>query len=225
MDAHAAVPEALLQRHETRLERAIEISTRDGMAVPLHHERGRETRRYGLAHASIYPYRPYVCGCGGVVIVVIQQASEWGRFGTEVLQRKDLFANERFVINAWRVANRDALDAGIEPIFAALDHEEVIRQLTTSQSKLTEVRSLAVTPLCGECPFDCRTVLRFSCRAPPAVRSQAGSRRRYRRWARTHDWRLRGRRASLPNSRAKRRSIRPPIPIFSAHIQRASHPL
>ena len=38
----------------------------DWMAVPLlHYEHaGRETGRYGLAHASIYPYRPYACPRG-----------------------------------------------------------------------------------------------------------------------------------------------------------------
>jgi itaconate CoA-transferase len=105
MNAHAALLEALLQRQKTGRGQAIEISMFDGMAdwmaVPLlHHEHGRETHRYGQAHASIYPYRPYVCGCGGVVIVAIQQASEWSRFCSEVLQRKDLFADERFVTNA-----------------------------------------------------------------------------------------------------------------------------
>lgn len=150
MNAHAAVLEALLQRHKTGRGQAIEIAMFDGMAdwmtVPLlHHEHGRETRRYGLAHASIYPYRPYVCGCGGIVIVAIQQASEWSRFCSEVLQRRDLFADERFATNAWRVANREALDAEIEPIFAALDREEAIRRLNASQiawGKLTEVREL-----------------------------------------------------------------------------------
>ena len=150
MNAHAAVLEALLQRHKTGRGQAIEIAMFDGMAdwmtVPLlHHEHGRETRRYGLAHASIYPYRPYVCGCGGIVIVAIQQASEWSRFCFEVLQRKDLFADERFATNAWRVANREALDSEIEPIFAALDREEAIRRLNASQiawGKLTEVREL-----------------------------------------------------------------------------------
>lgn len=150
MNAHAAVLEALLQRHKTGRGQAIEIAMFDGMAdwmtVPLlHNEHGRETHRYGLAHASIYPYRPYVRGCGGVVIVAIQQASEWSRFCSEVLQRKDLFADERFATNAWRVANREALDAEIEPIFAALDREEAIRRLNASQiawGKLTEVREL-----------------------------------------------------------------------------------
>jgi itaconate CoA-transferase len=64
-----------------------------------------------------------------------------------VLERNDLFADERFATNAWRIANRDALDAEIEPIFAAIDREEAIRRLNASQiawGKLTEVRGLGV---------------------------------------------------------------------------------
>ena len=56
-----------------------------------------------------------------------------------------MFTDERFVTNAWRVANREALDAEIEPIFAALDREEAIRRLNASQiawDKLTEIREL-----------------------------------------------------------------------------------
>ena len=56
-----------------------------------------------------------------------------------------MFTDERFVTNAWRVANREALDAEIEPIFAALDREEAIRRLNASQiawGKLTEIREL-----------------------------------------------------------------------------------
>ena len=50
-----------------------------------------------------------------------------------MLQRQDLFADERFATNAWRVANRMALDAEIEPVFAAIDREEAIRRLTEAQ--------------------------------------------------------------------------------------------
>lgn len=149
-NAHAAILEALLAREKTDRGRIIEIAMFDGMAdwmaVPLlHYEHaGRETERHGLAHASIYPYRPYACGDGGVVIS-IQQNSEWKRFCEIVLQRQDLFADERFATNAWRVANRMALDAEIEPVFAAIDREEAIRRLTEAQiawGRVSEIHDL-----------------------------------------------------------------------------------
>ncbi|MDX8534154.1 CaiB/BaiF CoA-transferase family protein [Mesorhizobium sp. VK25A] len=138
MNAHAAILEALLVRGRTGRGRIVEIAMFDGMAdwmaVPLlHYEHaGRETGRYGLAHASIYPYRPYACR-DGAVVVSIQQNSEWKRLCNIVLQRQDLFADERFATNAWRVANRTALDAEIEPVFAAIDCEEAIRRLGEAQ--------------------------------------------------------------------------------------------
>ncbi|MDQ0469980.1 CaiB/BaiF CoA transferase family protein [Labrys wisconsinensis] len=150
MNAHAAILEALLAREKTGRGRSVEIAMFDGMAdwmaVPLlHHEHaGRETGRYGLAHASIYPYRPYACS-DGAVVVSIQQNSEWKRFCSIVLQRQDLFADERFATNAWRVANRTALDAEIEPVFAAIDRDEAIRRLDEAQiawGRVSEMRDL-----------------------------------------------------------------------------------
>ncbi|TKT76315.1 CaiB/BaiF CoA-transferase family protein [Aquamicrobium sp. LC103] len=151
MNAHAAILEALIAREKTGRGRAMEISMFDGMAdwmaVPLlHYEHaGRETGRHGLAHASIYPYRPYTCRSGGAVVISIQQNSEWKRFCTAVLQRQDLLADERFTTNASRVANREALDLEIDPVFAAMDRDEAIARLDQAQiawGRLTEIRDL-----------------------------------------------------------------------------------
>jgi itaconate CoA-transferase len=161
MNAHAAVLEALLQRERTGRGQAIEVSMFDGMAdwmaVPLLHfeHADRATQRYGLAHASIYPYRPYACRGGEAVIVAIQQASEWKRFCVEVLQRAELVADKRFENNARRVTNRDALDAELEPVFAAMDREEAIDRLNKAQiawSRLTEVRDLGAHPALRRVP-------------------------------------------------------------------------
>ncbi|MBN9073566.1 MAG: CoA transferase [Rhizobiales bacterium] len=151
MNAHAAILEALLMREKTGRGRVIEISMFDSMAdwmaVPLlHYERaGRETGRHGLAHASIYPYRPYVCRDGVAVVVAIQQASEWKRFCTVVLERADMIEDRRFSTNAARSANREALDTEIEPIFASIDSGEAIRRLDAAQNawgKANAVRDL-----------------------------------------------------------------------------------
>jgi len=151
MNAHAAILEALLAREKTGRGRTIEIAMFDGMAdwmaVPLlHYEHaGRETGRYGLAHASIYPYRPYTCRDDVAVVVAIQQPSEWKRFCRAVLKRPDLVEDARFATNPLRVANRVALDAEIEPIFASLDSAEAIRLLDAAQNawgRVSEVRDI-----------------------------------------------------------------------------------
>jgi itaconate CoA-transferase len=151
MNAHAAILEALISRQTTGLGRVIEIAMFDGMAdwmaVPLlHYEHaGREAGRYGLAHASIYPYRPYVCGDGLAIVVSIQQNSEWRRFCATVLERPDLIDDRRFASNALRVANRAALDDEIEPVFAAMEIDEAIRRLDAAQNawgRVSEVPDL-----------------------------------------------------------------------------------
>ncbi|WP_349435549.1 CaiB/BaiF CoA-transferase family protein [Pararhizobium sp. A13] len=155
MNAHAAILEALLTREKTGRGRVIEIAMFDGMAdwmaVPLlyYAHAGRETARYGLAHASIYPYRPYTCRDGGAVVVSIQQNSEWKRFCTIVLERPDLIDDPRFATNAQRVANRETLDRHIEPAFTAMDCNEAIRRLNKAQNawgRVSEVRDLPQHP-------------------------------------------------------------------------------
>lgn len=152
MNAHAAVLEALLARERTGRGRTIEISMFDGMAdwmaVPLlHYEHaGRETGRHGLAHASIYPYRPYACRDGAAVVVAIQQGDEWRRFCTKVLGRDDLVADGRFATNSRRVANRAALDAEIEPVFAAIDRAEAIRRLDEARIAWARVNAVSDLP-------------------------------------------------------------------------------
>ena len=154
MNAHAAILEALIARDRTGNGRVIEVAMFDGMAdwmtVPLLHfeQAQRETGRHGLAHASIYPYRSYLCRDGSV-IVAIQHSGEWERFCSLVLGRGNLHADARFASNALRVANRDALDAEIEPIFAAMARAEAIRRLEGAQiawGRLTEMRDLPGHP-------------------------------------------------------------------------------
>lgn len=151
MNAHAAVLEALLARERTGRGQAIEVAMFDGMldwmSVPLLHYElaGRETPRYGLSHASIYPYRPYACRDGEVVIAV-QHAGEWRRFCEGVLGRPDLVGDPRFADNPGRVRNRDALDAEIAPVFAGLGRDEAIARLEAHQIAWARVSALPDLP-------------------------------------------------------------------------------
>lgn len=137
MTAHAAVLEALIERGRTGRGQQIEIAmfdvVADWMAVPLLHfeHAGRETGRHGMSHASIYPYGPFACA-DGTVIVAVQTNAEWARL-CEAFGRSDLAARADFTTNAARVANRTALDAELQPVFRALPTDEAIGRLAAAR--------------------------------------------------------------------------------------------
>jgi crotonobetainyl-CoA:carnitine CoA-transferase CaiB-like acyl-CoA transferase len=154
MNAHAAVLESLIERGLTGRGRQIEIAMFDGMAdwmaVPLlHYEHaGRETGRFGLSHASIYPYRPFACA-DGTVIVATQTNAEWTRLCKVVAERPGLAAHPDFASNALRVSNRLALDRELEPVFARLTTAEAIARLEAAGiawGRYSEVRDLGAHP-------------------------------------------------------------------------------
>lgn len=153
MNAHAAVLEALIERGQTGRGKQIEIAMFDAMAdwmaVPLlHYEHaGRETGRYGLSHASIYPYRPFACA-DGTLIVATQNNAEWLRL-CGALARADLADRIEFATNALRVANRTALDAELEPCFARVTVANAIALLNSAEiawGRYTELRDLGQHP-------------------------------------------------------------------------------
>ena len=154
VNAHAAILEALLERAASGRGRAIEIAMFDAMAdwmsVPLLHylEGGRTTPRTGLSHASIYPYRPYDCRDGAVVIAV-QNPAEWSRLCRQALDLPQLVDDPRFAVNSARVANRDALDALIAPVFRGWSVDQAIDRLRAARiayGRVSTVADLAAHP-------------------------------------------------------------------------------
>lgn len=137
MNAHAAVLEALIERGLTGKGRHIEMPMFDGLAdwmnVPLlHYDYGKqETARHGMGHASVYPYRPYKCADGEIVIVV-QNPGEWARLCERVLEKSNLIADQRFHDNPSRLINRDALDDEISSVFQRLSRDELIQRLESA---------------------------------------------------------------------------------------------
>lgn len=130
-NAHAAILEALIERSITGRGKCIEVSMFDGLAdwmtVPLlHYEHaGQPTQRFGMSHATVYPYRPYACQDGSVIIAV-QNNDQWRRLCVNVLDRPDLHQQPDLATNAQRIANRDAVDAALVPLFAAMTTQEAI---------------------------------------------------------------------------------------------------
>ena len=135
MYAYQAVLEALLLRGRTGEGSALATSLFSGMAdwmtVPLlHHDYGPGApKRVGLNHPSIAPYGVYACRGGAEVVFSIQNEREWKRLVEAVLRRPEMLADPRFADNTARVANRPALDAIIDEVFAALDRESLTQRL------------------------------------------------------------------------------------------------
>lgn len=154
MNAHAAFLVALTARGRSRRGAQIEIamfdSMADWMAVPLlHYEHsGRQSARFGLSHAAIYPYPPFN-RADGTVIVAVQNICEWLRFCAGVLRRPDLIAHPDYTTNALRVASREALDLQMEPMLIGLTTVEAIARLeavSIAWGRYTAVRDLGAHP-------------------------------------------------------------------------------
>jgi len=154
MTAYSAVLEALISRGATGRGQQIEVAMfdvlADWMSVPLlHHEQaGRETRRYGLGHAAIYPYGPMTCA-DGTLLVAVQNTAEWQQFCTTVLTTPALAFDPRFATNPDRLANRTALDREIALHIGGLTVEEMTARLEAGRiawGRLSTVRDLSTHP-------------------------------------------------------------------------------
>ena len=139
MYAYARILAALLQRGTTGKGSRIDVSMLESMvewmSFPLYYadEGAAPPPRSGAAHATIYPYGPFVAGDGKTVMMGLQNEREWDRFCKVVLQQPELLADERFSSNSRRVANRDALREAITQIFSTLTADHVVQRLEEAQ--------------------------------------------------------------------------------------------
>ena len=139
MYAYSSILAALIQRGKTGKGCRIDVSMLESMVewmgYPLYYAYDGATPppRAGAAHATIYPYGPFPAGDGRTVMLGLQNEREWAAFCQQVLRRPELAADERFASNSKRVANRQALRALIDEIFAGLSAEQVIARLDEAQ--------------------------------------------------------------------------------------------
>ena len=139
MYAYSSILAALLQRGKTGKGSRIDVSMLESMvewmSFPLYYayEGAAPPRRSGAAHATIYPYGPFLAGDGKTVMMGLQNEREWDRFCKVVLQQPELLADERFSSNSRRVANRDALREVITQIFGAMTADDVVQRLEEAQ--------------------------------------------------------------------------------------------
>lgn len=132
-NAHAAVLEALIERGITGRGKSIEVSMFDSLAdwmtVPfLHYEHmGQDTARHGMSHATVYPYRPYDC-LDGALIIAVQNNDQWKRLCLRVFDKPELHVRPEFQTNAQRIAHRADVDAAVAPLFAPLTVAQAIER-------------------------------------------------------------------------------------------------
>jgi len=142
-----AILAALFERHTTGHGRHIEMALFDcGLMITAYYGleallMGEDPPRYGNAHPSIVPYGVFDAEDGPLVITVGNN-SQFARFCTEVIERPDLAADERFKTNILRSANRAALMPEINRELGKRKRRALLEQLTRSGIPCGEVLGL-----------------------------------------------------------------------------------
>jgi itaconate CoA-transferase len=155
MYAYSSILAALIQRGKTGKGSHIDVSMLESMVewmnYPLYYayEGAEPPPRAGAAHATIYPYGPFLAGDGRNVMLGLQNEREWGAFCRVVLQQPELAADERFASNSRRVANRDALRALIDSTFSTMTAQQALERLDEAQianAAVNEMKDVWVHP-------------------------------------------------------------------------------
>jgi crotonobetainyl-CoA:carnitine CoA-transferase CaiB-like acyl-CoA transferase len=103
--------------------------------------RGNDPPRYGNAHPSIMPYGVYEAEDGPLVIAVGNN-SQYLRFCTEVIERPDLAADERFKTNLERTKHRDELVPQLRQAVGARKRKDLLERMTRVGIPCGEVAGL-----------------------------------------------------------------------------------
>jgi itaconate CoA-transferase len=149
MYAYSNILAALLQRNIDGQGRRIDLSMLEAMGewmgYPMYYafDGAPPPPRAGAAHATIFPYGPFAAGDGKTVMLGLQNEREWAQFCDKVLHQPALARDERFAGNALRLANRDALRAIIDQVFAGLSAEQLTARLDDAQVANARVNDLA----------------------------------------------------------------------------------
>ena len=138
MYAYTNILAALLQRNKTSLGVEINISMLEALAewigYPMYYatDGAEPPARAGAAHATIFPYGPFIAGDGKEVMLGLQNDREWAAFCRDILDAPALETDPRFESNHARAANKLDLTAIIMAAFSEWNAEEVIVRLTAA---------------------------------------------------------------------------------------------
>lgn len=147
MYAAQAILAALYEREKTGKGRHIGMALFDcGLMITAYYGleallKGEDPPRYGNAHPSIVPYGVYDAQDGPVVIACGNN-SQFARFCTDVIERPDLAADERFKTNLKRAANREVLVLEIKRELLSRKRKDLLDRLTIAGIPCGEVAGL-----------------------------------------------------------------------------------
>ena len=145
--AAIAILAAVEERRQTGLGQHVEVSLMGSALAGLlnvgsvHVITGQDPGRHGNRHPSIVPYQPYRAANGQVAIAAASPAL-WQRL-CDVLDRPDLVADDRFVDNAARLVNSDALETEIESSLADGTVADWIDRLRTAGIPVGPINSVS----------------------------------------------------------------------------------
>ncbi|EME40426.1 hypothetical protein DOTSEDRAFT_177403 [Dothistroma septosporum NZE10] len=138
---------ALINRSKTgrgcRLDVSMLESMAEWMSFPLYYayDGASPPAMAGAEHASIYPYGPFECR-DGTVMLGMQNEREWKTFAGDVLGKAELLGNEKFVTTSDRSRNRRELKGIIEEVFRRFSTEEVLEKLQNAGIANAEVNDM-----------------------------------------------------------------------------------
>lgn len=149
MYAYTNILSALIKRGKTGQGSHIDISMLESMtewmSYPLYYsfDGAPPPARNGAAHATIYPYGPFVAGDGKTVMLGLQNEREWQAFCDTVLIQSELASDTRFATNSNRAANSQALAQIILTTFSTLTAQDVIARLETAKIANAQMNTMA----------------------------------------------------------------------------------
>jgi itaconate CoA-transferase len=148
MYAYSSILAALIERSATGRGVHLDVSmleaTVEWMGFPLYYafDGAPPPPRAGAAHATIYPYGPFLTGDGKTVMMAIQNEREWRAFCAKFLQDADLAFREDYATNSARDHHREALGRIIADRFAEMTGEEATAALAAVPVAYARVNSM-----------------------------------------------------------------------------------
>jgi crotonobetainyl-CoA:carnitine CoA-transferase CaiB-like acyl-CoA transferase len=148
MYAYSSILAALIERGSTGRAAHLDVSmleaTVEWMGFPLYYsfDGAPPPPRAGAAHATIYPYGPFVASDGTTVMMAIQNEREWQAFCTTFLQDASLATREEYATNSARNHHRETLGPIITARFAQLTGDEAIATLAAVPVAYARVNSM-----------------------------------------------------------------------------------